>query len=130
MVVYICQDCFPHSSHFFLPSTVSIRLFSISASPLIPCKEVQQYHIYRFHISELVYYICFFLTLPCITVLPTYLELTQIPSFLWLILHYVCVPDNLTTGHIPRENHNWKRHVHPDVHRSTIYNNKDMEALL
>ena len=23
----------------------------------------------------------------------------------------------------------WKRHVHPDVHRSTVYNSQDMEAI-
>ena len=27
-----------------------------------------------------------------------------------------------TTGHIPWENHNWKRHMYSDVHCSTIYN--------
>ena len=33
-----------------------------------------------------------------------------------------------TTGHIPRENHNSKRHMHPNVHRGTIYNSQVMEA--
>ena len=30
--------------------------------------------------------------------------------------------------HIPRENHNSKRHMHPNVHCSTIYNSQVMEA--
>ena len=30
-------------------------------------------------------------------------------------------PSNLTIGHIPRENHNSKRYMHPSVHWSTIY---------
>ena len=37
-------------------------------------------------------------------------------------------PRNPTTGHIPRENHNSKRHMHPSVHCSTIYNSQVMEA--
>ena len=37
-------------------------------------------------------------------------------------------PSYATTGHIPRENHNSKRHMHPNVHCSTIYHSKDMEA--
>ena len=37
-------------------------------------------------------------------------------------------PSNPTTGHIPRENHNSKRHMHPNVHCSTIYSSQVMEA--
>ena len=33
-----------------------------------------------------------------------------------------------TTGHTHRGNQNWKRHVYPSVHRSTVYNSQDMEA--
>ena len=33
-----------------------------------------------------------------------------------------------TPGHIPGENHNLKRHMHPSVHCSTIYNSQDMEV--
>ena len=36
-------------------------------------------------------------------------------------------PHNPTTGHIPRGNHNWKRHMCPNVHCSTVYNSQDME---
>ena len=35
-----------------------------------------------------------------------------------------------TPRHIPGENHNFKRYMHPNVHCSTIYNNQDMEATL
>ena len=31
-------------------------------------------------------------------------------------------PQNPTTGCIPWENHNWKRHIYPNIHCSTIYN--------
>ena len=31
-------------------------------------------------------------------------------------------PSNPTTGHIPWGNHNWKRHMYPNVHCNTIYN--------
>ena len=37
-------------------------------------------------------------------------------------------PSNATTGHIPWENHNSKRHTYPNVHCSTIYNSQDVEA--
>ena len=37
-------------------------------------------------------------------------------------------PSNHTTGHIPKENHNSKRHMKPNVHCSAIYNSQDMEA--
>ena len=37
-------------------------------------------------------------------------------------------PSNLTAGHTHRGNQNWKRHVHPNVHRSTVYNSQDMET--
>ena len=30
-------------------------------------------------------------------------------------------PSNPTTGHIPSENHNSKRHMHPSVHCSTMF---------
>jgi len=32
------------------------------------------------------------------------------------------------SGHISRENHNLKIHIHPNVHSSTVYNSQDMEA--
>ena len=37
-------------------------------------------------------------------------------------------PSNPTTGHISWENQNWKRHIYPSVHCSTIYNSQDVEA--
>ena len=37
-------------------------------------------------------------------------------------------PSNPNTGHIPWENYNSKRYVHPNVHWSTIYYRQDMEA--
>ena len=33
-----------------------------------------------------------------------------------------------TLVHIPRENHNLKRYMYPNVHCSSIYNSQDMEA--
>ena len=49
-------------SQFIPPSpclTVSMSLFSISASPSFPCKLVHQYHFSRFHIYALICDICF-----------------------------------------------------------------------
>ena len=33
-----------------------------------------------------------------------------------------------TTGHTHQGNQNGKKHVYPNVHRSTAYNSQDMEA--
>ena len=33
-----------------------------------------------------------------------------------------------TAGHTHRGNQNWKRHMYPNVHHSTVYNSQDMEA--
>ena len=35
---------------------------------------------------------------------------------------------NPTPGHIPRENHNSKRYMQPNVHHGTIYSSQDMET--
>ena len=37
-------------------------------------------------------------------------------------------PSNPTARHTHQGNQNWKRHVYPSVHRSTVYNSWDMEA--
>ena len=37
-------------------------------------------------------------------------------------------PSNPIPGHTHWENQNWKRHVYPNVHHSTVYNSQDMEA--
>ena len=37
-------------------------------------------------------------------------------------------PSNPTTGLISWENHNWKWHMYPDVHCSTIYGSQDVET--
>ena len=37
-------------------------------------------------------------------------------------------PSNPTPGHTHWGNQIWKRHVHPNVHRSTVYNSQDIEA--
>ena len=41
------------------PPTLSTSLFSMSVSPLLPCKQVHQYHLSRFHIYALAYDVCF-----------------------------------------------------------------------
>ena len=47
--------------------------------------------------------------------------------------HYGCgtktgLKGNPTPRHIPRENHNWKTYMHPNVHCSSIYKSQNMEA--
>ena len=37
-------------------------------------------------------------------------------------------PSNPTSGHTHQGNQIWKRHVHPNVHCSTVYHSQDMEA--
>ena len=36
-------------------------------------------------------------------------------------------PSNPTAGHTHWGNQNWKRHMYPNVHCSTVYNSQDME---
>ena len=38
-------------------------------------------------------------------------------------------PSTPTAGHTHQGNQNWKRHVYPNVHHSTVYNSQDMEAI-
>ena len=52
-------------SQFIPPSPSppgSTSLFSMSASPLLPCRQVHQYHLSRLHIYALIYNICFSLS--------------------------------------------------------------------
>ena len=37
-------------------------------------------------------------------------------------------PSNPTPGRISRENYNSKRHMHPYIHSSAMYNSQDMET--
>ena len=37
-------------------------------------------------------------------------------------------PSNPTVGHTHQGNQNWKRHMYPDIHCSTVYNSQDIEA--
>ena len=37
-------------------------------------------------------------------------------------------PSNPTAGHTHQGIQNWKRHMYPNVHRSTVYNSQDMET--
>ena len=37
-------------------------------------------------------------------------------------------PSNSTPGHTHQGNQNWKRQVYSNVHHSTVYNSRDMEA--
>ena len=46
----------------FLSLPLSISLFSMSASSLLPCEQVHQYHLSRSHIYALVNDICFSLS--------------------------------------------------------------------
>ena len=52
--------CSSMSTHPDLPMSTS--LFSMSASPLLPCKEVHHHHLPRFHIYVFIYDICFSLS--------------------------------------------------------------------
>ena len=46
----------------------------------------------------------------------------------WRTVWRVLKKRNPTAGHTQQGNQNWKRHVYPNVHRSTVYNSQDMEA--
>ena len=57
-VSMLLSQCVPH----FPSPTVSTSLFTNSAPPLLPCKQVYKYHPSRFHRYVLVYGICFSLS--------------------------------------------------------------------
>ena len=63
MVIYMFQ-CYPFSSSLPLlpPTPVSTSLSSMSASPLLPCRNVHHYHLSRPLIYALIYDICFSLS--------------------------------------------------------------------
>ena len=102
-VVYACQGYFPPFVSLF-PS-----LHCVHKSVLYICfssdslQRGSSMPFFRFHIYALTHYVCF--SLPeftlhnCITHLPR--TDTNSLFFLWLIFHCICVPSNLTTGHIP-----------------------------
>ena len=80
--------CFKFVPPFPLPTT-STSLLAMSASPLLPCKQVHQSHLSRFHIYALTYDICFSLSdmlqsVWYILVLSSLYAWTQTCSFLWL----------------------------------------------
>jgi len=52
-----------------------------------------------------------------------YLKKLKREIFLWKKKKKRTIP-----GHIPRENCNSKRYIHPSVHQSTIYNSQYMET--
>ena len=37
-------------------------------------------------------------------------------------------PSNPTAGYTHWGNQNWKRHMYPNIHHSTVYNSQDMET--
>ena len=66
-ILHMFPRYFLHSSHPLLPSSMSTSLFSMPASPLLPCKYVHQYHLSRFHIYVLIYlFFSFWLTSLCV----------------------------------------------------------------
>ena len=66
IVEYILPYCSLHSSHPLLPAPCHVpSMFSTSASPLLLCKQVHQYHFSRFHVYALIYDICFSLSEHC-----------------------------------------------------------------
>ena len=62
LVMYMFQCCSLSLSHPLIPPSVSTSLFSMSMSPLVPCRYVYPYHPFRFLIYELIYHTCFSLS--------------------------------------------------------------------
>ena len=85
------------------PPALSISLFSMSASPLLLCEQIRQYHPSSFHIYVLIYDICFYLSdllhsVKWVLGSFTSLEVTQMHSFLWLsiIPLYTCTTTSVS----------------------------------
>ena len=71
--------------------TVSTSLFSVSASPLLPCKRVPQYHLSRFHIYPLIYIFLFLTSLCIIASRFIYLISNDSSAFLFMAEKYFSV---------------------------------------
>ena len=52
----------------------------------------------------------------------------QISNVMRVLSSLYYLQSNPTAGHTHRGNQNWKRHMYPNVHRSTVYNSQDMET--
>ena len=103
---YIRQSQSPTS---FPDLTVSTRLFYVSASLFLSCKDVEKRKPscpFGGYINQDQY--------------GGSLKKTKARATIW--------PSNSTPGCIPGENRNSKRDMHPTVHCSTIYNMQGMEA--
>ena len=61
MVMYMFQCYSLNSSHALFP-LLCPQVCSLSVSPLPLCRQVRHYHLFRFHIYELIYNICLSLT--------------------------------------------------------------------
>ena len=97
MVVYMFPCYSLHPFHPLLPILpMSTSRFSMSAPPVLPCKEVHQYHLSRFHTYALTYDICF--SLSDFTIIGSrfiHLIRTNSSAFLfwdWVIIHCLYVP--------------------------------------
>ena len=101
--VYMSLPLSQFIPHPHFAPLASICLFSTSVSLFLPCKPVHLYHFSRFHISALIYDICFSLSDLLHSVWQsldpsTYLQMTQFRSFLWLsnIPSYICTTSSLS----------------------------------
>ena len=100
MVACIFQYYFLHSFHPLLPSSVSTSLFSMSESPLLPCKQVH-WHLSRFHIYALIYVICFSLPDFLCMMGSRFIHLIRNDSegihfYGWVIFHCICSTASLS----------------------------------
>ena len=82
--------------------TAPTSLFSMSESPLLPCKYVHQYHLSRFYTCVNVQYLFFSFWLISLLIIGSrfiYLIKIQLCSFLWLnnIPLYICTTTFLST---------------------------------
>ena len=65
-------------------------------------------------------------------IFPTQGSNPGLPHCRWILCHLSHQGNDLAIpllGIYPGESHNSKRHMYPNVHCSTIYNNQDMEAI-
>ena len=95
----------PSPPHRIFPPLVSICLCSTSVSQLLPCKLAHLYQFSRFHISALIYDICFSLSDLLHSVWQsldpsTSQQMKQFGTFLWLsnIPFYICTTTSLSIG--------------------------------
>ena len=121
--VYTCSPSWtPPSTSLPIPSLWVISVHQPQASCIL-------HRTYTGDLFLIWYYACFNAILPNHPTLSLSHRVQKTVLYICVSFAVALWPSNPTAGHTHRGNQNWKRHVYPNVHPSTVYNSQDMEAI-